>query len=191
MLMALRAGSWRRWFAAALPWIFVLGVAAARCCRCGDWVQRSLPSRSRQPGGARCRDDLEAAGKSGRASCRRCHPHDRWRHVRGAGASRARSRPDDARSLRGIDAPEMKASCAQELQMAEAATDALRVTARRGRRHDLQYRAGQIYRPRRRRRRDQRTGMFRRRCSRRVMPAATAAAIATAGVRTQVKSPLK
>ena len=28
--------------------------------------------------------------------------------------------------LRGIDAPELKASCPQELQMAEAATDALR-----------------------------------------------------------------
>ena len=29
--------------------------------------------------------------------------------------------------LRGIDAPELKASCPQELQMAEAARDALRV----------------------------------------------------------------
>ena len=34
--------------------------------------------------------------------------------------------------LRGIDAPELKASCQQELQMAEAATDALRALLREG-----------------------------------------------------------
>ena len=34
--------------------------------------------------------------------------------------------------LRGIDAPELKASCQQELQMAEAATDALRALLRDG-----------------------------------------------------------
>ena len=34
--------------------------------------------------------------------------------------------------LRGIDAPELKASCPQELQMAEAATDALRALLREG-----------------------------------------------------------
>lgn len=34
--------------------------------------------------------------------------------------------------LRGVDAPELKASCAEELRMAEAATDALRELLRQG-----------------------------------------------------------
>src|SRR6185295_104585 len=39
-----RRGSWRRWFSAALPWVFVLGVAVGTMLPVRDWVRRSLPS---------------------------------------------------------------------------------------------------------------------------------------------------
>ncbi len=53
--------------------------------------------------------------------------------------------------LRGIDAPELKAACAEELRLAEAATTALRDLLRAGRGRDLQYRPGQVSGPRCRR----------------------------------------
>src|SRR6187551_819359 len=39
-----RRAAWRRWFAAALPWAFVICVAAATILPVRDWVRRSLPS---------------------------------------------------------------------------------------------------------------------------------------------------
>ena len=38
-----RRGPWRRWFSAALPWVFVVGVAAGTMLPVRDWVRRSLP----------------------------------------------------------------------------------------------------------------------------------------------------
>src|SRR5690349_6682539 len=39
----LRRGRGRRWFSAALPWIFVACVAATTTLPVRDWVRRSLP----------------------------------------------------------------------------------------------------------------------------------------------------
>src|SRR5512133_2461980 len=38
-----RRGRWRRWFAAALPWMFVVCVAAGTMLPVRDWLRRSLP----------------------------------------------------------------------------------------------------------------------------------------------------
>ena len=150
-----RRGFWRRWFAAALPWMFVICVAAGTMLPVRRLGAAVAAERGRQPGGARCRDDLEAGRKSGHASRRRRDPHHRWRHVRGAGSSGAGSRSDNTRvRLRGIDAPELKASCRAGIADGGGRDGRVARLARRRRRHDLQYRAGQICRPRRRRRRD-------------------------------------
>ena len=83
--------------------------------------------------------------------------------------------------LRGIDAPELKAACPQELQMAEAASDALRGLLGEGEVTIFhigpdKYRAGSLptLRPGGPR-------MYRQHCSPPVMPAVTTAAIAAAG----------
>ena len=39
-----RRGRWRRWFSAALPWLFVFCVAAGTMLPVRDWVRRSLPN---------------------------------------------------------------------------------------------------------------------------------------------------
>ena len=38
-----RRRPWRRWFSAALPWMFVAGVAAGTMLPVRDWVRRALP----------------------------------------------------------------------------------------------------------------------------------------------------
>ena len=182
---------WRRRFSAALPWVFVVGVAAGTMLPVRHWVHgwfRCADARADSQAARDAEIIWKRAGNRGRAPPRRCDPHHRWRHVRGAGASVARASISTTRvRLRGIDAPELKASCPQELQMAEAATRCVaRHCSARAEVNDLQYRAGQICRPRRCRRRDQaHRRMFRRRCSLPVTRAATAAAIAAAGARTQ------
>ena len=121
-----RRGRWRRWFAAALPWVFVLGVAAATMLPVRDWVRRSL-SGSADSQAAR---DAETVWKrAGNPALR--HPVDVVRTIDGdTFEARVHLSPDlhltTRVRLRGIDAPELKASCPQELQMAEAATGALR-----------------------------------------------------------------
>jgi endonuclease YncB( thermonuclease family) len=121
-----RRGRLRRWLAAALPWVFVLGVAAGTMLPVRDWLRRSLPG-SVDSQAAR---DAEIIWKrAGNPDVR--HPVDVVRTIDGdTFEARVHLSPDlnltTRVRLRGIDAPELKASCSQELQMAEAATGALR-----------------------------------------------------------------
>ena len=121
-----RRGRWRRWFLAALPWVFALGVAAGTMLPVRDWVRRSLPGSA----DSQAARDAEIIWKrAGNPDLR--HPVDVVRTIDGdTFEARVYLSPDlnltTRVRLRGIDAPELKASCAQELQMAEAATGALR-----------------------------------------------------------------
>ncbi|WP_334487829.1 thermonuclease family protein [Bradyrhizobium algeriense] len=121
-----RRGSWRRWFSAALPWLFVLGVAAGTMLPVRDWVRRSLPSSADSQA---ARDAETIWKRAGRADAR--HAVDVIRTIDGdTFEARVHLEPgldlNTRVRLRGIDAPELKASCPQELQLAEAATGALR-----------------------------------------------------------------
>ena len=121
-----RRRPWRRWFSAALPWVFVLGIAAGTMLPVRDWLRRSLPG-SVDSQAAR---DAEIIWKRAGNPDQR-HPVDIIRTIDGdTFEARVHLSPDlnltTRVRLRGIDAPELKASCPQELQMAEAATGALR-----------------------------------------------------------------
>ena len=128
----LRRGRGRRWFSAALPWLFVACVAATTMLPVRDWVRRSLPNSA----ASQAERDAEMVWKrAGSSGMRR--PVDVIRTIDGdTFEARVHLGPDlDPTThvrLRGIDAPELKASCPQELQMAKAATDALRALLREG-----------------------------------------------------------
>ena len=121
-----RRGPWRRWFSAVLPWVFVLAVAAGTMLPVRDWVRRSLPGSA----DSQATRDAETIWKrAGSPDVR--HSVDVVRTIDGdTFEARVHLSPDlnltTRVRLRGIDAPELKASCPQELQMAEAATGALR-----------------------------------------------------------------
>ena len=91
-----------------------------------DWVRRSLPSSA----DSQAVRDAEMVWKRGGNSDVR-HPVDVIRTIDGD-TFEARVHlspgvePTTRIRLRGIDAPELKASCPEELQMAQAATGALR-----------------------------------------------------------------
>jgi endonuclease YncB( thermonuclease family) len=127
-----RRGSWRRWFAAALPWVFVVCVVAGTMLPVREWVRRSLPNSA----DSQTARDAEIIWKrAGNADAR--HPVDVVRTIDGdTFEARVHLSPDlnltTRVRLRGIDAPELKAACAQELQMAEAATGALRALLSEG-----------------------------------------------------------
>jgi endonuclease YncB( thermonuclease family) len=97
-----------------------------------DWVRRSLPSSA----DSQAARDAEMVWKRGGNSGVR-HPVDVIRTIDGD-TFEARVHlepgldPTTRIRLRGIDAPELKASCPQELQMAEAATGALRALLSEG-----------------------------------------------------------
>jgi endonuclease YncB( thermonuclease family) len=118
-------GPWRRRFSAALPWVFVLGVAAAAMLPVRHWIHRPVPpSATGLPG----QDSEVIWRRAGNPDVR--HPVDVIRTIDGdTFEARVHLWPGlDLTTrvrLRGIDAPELKASCPQELQMAEAASDAL------------------------------------------------------------------
>jgi endonuclease YncB( thermonuclease family) len=121
-----RRGPWRRWFSAAVPWLFVFCVAAATMLPVRDWVRRSLPSSADSQA---ARDAETIWKRAGSPNTR--HAVDVIRTVDGdTFEARVHLEPgldlNTRIRLRGIDAPELKASCPQELKMAEAATDALR-----------------------------------------------------------------
>ena len=121
-----RRGSWRRWFSAALPWVFVFCVAAATMLPVRDWVRRSLPSLA----DSQAARDAEIIWKRAGSPDTR-HAVEVVRTIDGdTFEARVHLEPgldlNTRVRLRGIDAPELKASCPQELQMAEAATGALR-----------------------------------------------------------------
>jgi endonuclease YncB( thermonuclease family) len=131
-----RRGLWGRWFSAALPWMFVLGVAAATMLPVRHWVHwphRSWPhpaDSSSHPADSPAARDAEIIWKrAGNPDVR--HPVDVVRTIDGdTFEARVHLWPgldlNTRVRLRGIDAPELKAACPQELQMAEAASDALR-----------------------------------------------------------------
>ena len=128
----LRRGRGRRWFSAALPWLFVACVAATTMLPVRDWVRRSLPNSADSQA---ARDAEMVWKRAGSSDMRR--PVDVIRTIDGdTFEARVHLGPDlDPTThvrLRGIDAPELKASCPQELQMAKAATDALRALLREG-----------------------------------------------------------
>jgi endonuclease YncB( thermonuclease family) len=97
-----------------------------------DWVRRSLPSSADSQA---ARDAEMVWKRAGSPDAR--HPVDVIRTIDGdTFEARVHLEPgldlNTRVRLRGIDAPELKAACAQELQMAEAATGALRAMLREG-----------------------------------------------------------
>jgi endonuclease YncB( thermonuclease family) len=121
----------QRWFAAALPWLFVVAVAAGTMLPVRHWMHRLWPHSAEQhPADSPAARDAEMVWRrAGNPDVR--HPVDVIRTIDGD-TFEARVHlspgldPITRVRLRGIDAPELKAACPQELQMAEAATDALR-----------------------------------------------------------------
>jgi endonuclease YncB( thermonuclease family) len=104
----------------------VFCVAAATMLPVRDWVRRSLPSSANSQA---ARDAEMVWKRAGTPDTR--HAVDVIRTIDGdTFEARVHLEPgldlNTRVRLRGIDAPELKASCAQELQMAEAATGALR-----------------------------------------------------------------
>jgi endonuclease YncB( thermonuclease family) len=121
-----RRSPWRRRFAAALPWVFVACVAAGTMLPVRDWVRRSLPGSADSQA---ARDAEMVWERAGGPDAR--HAVDVIRTIDGD-TFEARVHlspglePTTRIRLRGIDAPELKASCPEELQMARSATGALR-----------------------------------------------------------------
>jgi endonuclease YncB( thermonuclease family) len=123
---------WRRRFAAALPWVFVIAVAVGTTLPVRHWVHGLWPHPadwSSHPADSPAARDAEMVWKrAGNPDVR--HPVDVVRTIDGdTFEARVHLSGLDLTTrvrLRGIDAPELKASCPQELQMAESATDALR-----------------------------------------------------------------
>ena len=122
---------WRRRFTAALPWVFVGVVATATMLPVRHWVHwLRTGSEQHQPADSQAARDAETIWKrAGNPGVR--HPVDVIRTVDGdTFEARVHLEPglelNTRVRLRGIDAPELKAACPQELQMAEAASAALR-----------------------------------------------------------------
>ena len=116
----------RRWLTAVLPWMFVACVAAVTMLPVRDWVRRSLSGSDTSQA---ARDAEMVWRRAGGSDARR--PVDVIRTIDGDTFEARVHLPPDLNlttrvRLRGIDAPELKASCPQELQMAESATNALR-----------------------------------------------------------------
>jgi endonuclease YncB( thermonuclease family) len=131
MLIGRRGAPWRRRFSAALPWVFVLGVAAGTVLPVQHWVHwPHAGGEQHQSADSPAARDAEIIWKrAGNPDVR--HPVDVIRTVDGdTFEARVHLWPgldlNTRVRLRGIDAPELKASCPQELQMAEAASVALR-----------------------------------------------------------------
>ena len=123
-------GPWRRRFSAALPWVFVLGVAAGTVLPVRHWVHWPKAGEQHSPADSQAARDAEIIWKrAGNPDVR--HPVDVIRTVDGdTFEARVHLEPgldlNTRVRLRGIDAPELKASCPEELQMAEKASAALR-----------------------------------------------------------------
>jgi endonuclease YncB( thermonuclease family) len=120
-----------RWLAAVLPWLFVIAVVAGTMRPVRHWVHGLLPHSAEQhPADSQAARDAETVWRrAGNPDVR--HPVDVIRTIDGdTFEARVHLQPGlnltTRVRLRGIDAPELKASCPQELQMAESATDALR-----------------------------------------------------------------
>jgi len=111
-----------------LPWVFVLGVAAATLLPLRQWAHWPTSSQSSADSQA-ARDSEMIWKRAGNPAVR--HPVDVIRTIDGdTFEARVHLEPGlDLTTrvrLRGIDAPELKGACPQETQMAEAAGEALR-----------------------------------------------------------------
>jgi len=112
---------------AALPWVFVLGMAAGTMLPARHWLH--WPGKPASTDSRSAPNDSETVWRrAGNPGVR--HPVDVLRTIDGdTFEARVHLWPGlDMTTrvrLRGIDAPELKAQCARELQMAEAASDAL------------------------------------------------------------------
>lgn len=127
----------RTWWATALPWIFALGVAAGSVLPIRqpwrwpwDATQTETPADN-----AAARDAETLWRRAGHSTAR--HPVDVLRTLDGdTFEARVHLWPGlDLMTrvrLRGVDAPEMKAACAEEQRQAEAAKAALRDQLGRG-----------------------------------------------------------
>jgi endonuclease YncB( thermonuclease family) len=126
---------WRGRLSAALPWVFVLGMAAGTMLPARHWLH--------WPGGNPASSDSRSAPNDSEAVWRRAgnpsvrHPVDVLKTIDGdTFEARVHLWPGlDMTTrvrLRGIDAPELKAQCARELRLAEAASDALRGLLQQG-----------------------------------------------------------
>jgi endonuclease YncB( thermonuclease family) len=124
---------WGGRFSAALPWVFVVGVAAGTLLPVRPWPHWPVPvstGSSQLPIQSQAaRDSATVWKRAGNPDVR--HPVEVIRTIDGdTFEARVHLWPGlDMTTrvrLRGIDAPELKASCPQELQMAEAAGLALR-----------------------------------------------------------------
>lgn len=128
----LRRTPWGRRVSAALPWVFVLGIAVGSTLPIRQWVPQWMPWPSTWSSHwslNRSRDSDVIWQRAGTPDSR--HSVDVLRTIDGdTFEARVHLAPGPDLytrvRLRGIDAPELKASCARELQMAEAATVALR-----------------------------------------------------------------
>lgn len=120
-----------RRFSGLLPWMFVVGLAVAIVLAFRHGTDWPIP----HVGDEQSRDAEIILQRSGSAEMRQ--PVDVIRTVDGD-TFLARMHQQGGRDLvarvrlRGIDAPEMKASCQEELNKAEAATDALRALLGQG-----------------------------------------------------------
>jgi endonuclease YncB( thermonuclease family) len=117
---------WRRRFSAALPWVFVLGMAAGTMLPVRQWMHWPLPAHNWRDATPRETDVIWK--RAGNPDVR--HPVDVLRTIDGyTFEARVHLWPKFDMTtrvrLRGIDAPELKAQCDKEFRMAEAATDAL------------------------------------------------------------------
>ena len=106
--------------------MFVICVAATTMLPVREWVRRSLPGSA----DSQAARDAETIWKRAGSPDTR-HAVDVIRTIDGDTFEARVHLPPDLNlttriRLRGIDAPELKASCQQELQMAESATNALR-----------------------------------------------------------------
>lgn len=121
-----RRGPGRRWLSAVLPWVFVACVVVAANLPVRRWIDRPWS----HPADSRAVRDAEMVWKSSAGADTR-RSVDVVRTIDGD-TFEARVHLDGGLEavtrvrLRGIDAPELKAACDGELQMAQAATDALR-----------------------------------------------------------------
>ncbi|MCG6204717.1 thermonuclease family protein [Rhodopseudomonas sp. HC1] len=120
-------------YRAILPWVFVLGIAAGTMLPARHWIH--WPWTKPPVSQANPQDSETVWRRAGNPTVR--HPVDVLYTIDGdTFEARVHLLPGHDLvtriRLRGIDAPELKAQCAKELQLAEAATDALRNLLRQG-----------------------------------------------------------
>jgi endonuclease YncB( thermonuclease family) len=121
-----------------MPWIFVLGVAAGTMLPAvRHWHERGAISStmSTAPGELQGQDTGAIWSRAGQGGAR--HPAEVLRTIDGdTFEAKVHLWPGldmvTRVRLRGIDAPELKAACAEEYRMARAASDALRTLLAEG-----------------------------------------------------------